>query len=217
MSTIIFRPISRSMILSVAFHALAFFILGIIATDQYYNDIQNLAPRGILLEMGAYNVKATNLQNTSSPKKLIAKKIVEIKSPYYHDQEKSHEKSEEASSGIGNSTAQFSGSGTVGDPNGMAASISEHYLYELKLLIEQNKLYPAQSRRLGQEGKVIVSFVIQKNGTITDIKITDPAKFPKLNEAALKLIENLKQFNPIPNELKRDLWAIVLPIEYKLD
>jgi protein TonB len=222
METIRQLSIPRSMILSVLFHALTFLIIGTALEKEYENIEKNLIPKGILLEMGSLPIASSQKSNIGSSVKEIKEPI---SSKYYHKQNSPHpimkkvnniQEVSENGSAIGNSLVGHHGSGQVGDPNGVEASVSEHYLYELKLMIEQNKIYPRQSQMAGHEGKVTVAFTILKDGTIKDVKLIEACPFSKLNDAAIKLIENIKQFKAIPDELGRDTWSLNVPIQYSL-
>jgi len=218
--------IPRSMFLSIVFHALVFCVLGLAIEKEYENLEANLIPKGILLEMGSTQMGSLS-KNSNGTVSNIVKKQEPVTSKYYHQQNSPHpeikkEKANYLSEGttgstVGNSLAGHHGNGQVGDPNGREASISEHYLYELKLVIEQNKIYPKPARMAGHEGKVTVAFTILKDGSITDIKLLEACPFSKLNEAAVKLIENIKTFKAIPEELGRDSWSLNVPIQYSLN
>ncbi len=226
METLRSLSISRSMILSILFHAVVFCVMGLAIEKEYESLEKNLIPKGILLEMDS--MQLSNLQKNGNGSITQAIKPKEpVSSKYYHQQNSPHPEikkekinfvNEEVGGGsLGNSVAGHHGQGQVGDPNGIEASIQEHYLYELKLFIEQNKIYPKQARMSGHEGKVTVSFTILKDGTITDIKLKESCPFSKLNEAALKLIETIKKFKAIPIELERETWSLNVPIQYSLN
>lgn len=94
--------------------------------------------------------------------------------------------------------------------------IENRYLQKIRMVIEENKIYPKRAKRLKQEGKVLVSFVISKNGSIQDINLINESRFKRLNKAALELLEKISRFEPIPEELDKENWAIELPINYSI-
>jgi len=95
-------------------------------------------------------------------------------------------------------------------------TLENEYLLKLKRLIEKNKTYPKRAKRLKQTGKVYLNFTIAKNGNINNIKIIKNSKYKRLNEAALKIIEEIKTFEPIPTELNKTNWNITVPIQYQI-
>lgn len=94
--------------------------------------------------------------------------------------------------------------------------IKNEYLLKLRTKIERNKIYPKRAKRLKQEGKVIVSFEIAKNGEIRSVSLKSGCSYKRLNDAAVKLLEKIAMFEPIPHELEKSSWAIEVPINYSI-
>lgn len=94
--------------------------------------------------------------------------------------------------------------------------IKNKYLNKLRNLIEDKKIYPNSAKRLKQQGRVIVSFLITKEGNFKNISLKDSSKYKKLNRAALELLNNISKFEPIPDELGKNKWVIEIPINYKI-
>ncbi len=215
-------PLSRSLIFSTLFHG-ALFILAGISLQNQYQEIKTLTPKGIMLEMGNYQATGT-ISSAATTKTTPKVTKVVPNSPFYHKKNQPHPEVKESesqahnnSNQLGNATYSTGATGPLGDPNGVEAKASERYLYELKLMLEQRKIYPGQARMMGQTGKVIVRFVVHKDGSIDQAEIVEPSPFSKLNEAALKLIQNVKQFKPIPTELGKEQWTLNVPIHYSLN
>lgn len=92
----------------------------------------------------------------------------------------------------------------------------QHYLAALAAKIDRSKYYPLGSRRRGEEGKVVIHFVIQKNGELTEISVVESSGSKRLDAAALKTVRRVTPFRPIPEVLKRDHWPISVPIAFSL-
>ncbi len=92
----------------------------------------------------------------------------------------------------------------------------QHYLAALAASIDRRKYYPRVSRRRGEEGRVVVSFVIRKTGELTDLTVTESSGSRRLDEAALKTLRRISPFQPIPEALARDAWSITVPIAFHL-
>ena len=92
----------------------------------------------------------------------------------------------------------------------------QHYLAALAARINRNKYYPLASRRRAEEGKVVVRFIVQKNGDLTDLTIVESSGSRRLDAAALKTLRRVTPFRPIPEALNRDHWAITVPIAFSL-
>lgn len=207
------KPLRISIIASLVAHGLLFLLTGISFLDEM-KEIKE--PYGILVEIRPYSKDAVGIQVKSTPVKntqFISKKL-------YHDATEAHahhnHEQETTSNIIGNAVIGAQ-TGIAGNENGTLTSLSDHYINDLRLLLEQRKIYPQTAKMLEQEGTVVVGFTINIDGSILDIHIEKPSKFSKLNEAALKLIENIKKFHPIPSELKKEKWSISVPIEYRLE
>lgn len=95
-------------------------------------------------------------------------------------------------------------------------NLEAKYLSKLRAVIEKNKVYPSSAKRLNQNGKVYITFTISKNGQITNIKISKSSYFERLDEAALKILADLKNIEPIPSELNKQSWEITVPIVYQI-
>jgi len=92
----------------------------------------------------------------------------------------------------------------------------QNYLTQLRAKIDSNKKYPKISKRLGEQGQVIVSFKVLKSGEFKNIKIIKSSGKKRLDKAALKALEETKSFKAIPLELNKSFLEISLPISFKL-
>ncbi len=92
----------------------------------------------------------------------------------------------------------------------------QHYLAVLAARIDRSKYYPKLSRRLGEEGTVVVSFVIERSGHLSDLAIVESSGHRRLDRAALKTLRRVSPFLPIPDGLQRDNWPISVPISFHL-
>ncbi|MFN5555737.1 MAG: energy transducer TonB [Chryseotalea sp.] len=80
----------------------------------------------------------------------------------------------------------------------------------------QKKLkYPAQARRMGTEGKVFVQFVINKDGTISDVQAIKGIG-AGCDEEAVRIIQSFPSWTPGKQRGKPVKQRMVLPITFKL-
>jgi len=96
-------------------------------------------------------------------------------------------------------------------------AIENKYLQKIQELIEKNKKYPKIAKRLNQSGEIYLNFTIYKNGQIANIKIIKSSNFRRLNKAAIEIMSEIEKFDPIPDELDKDIWNITVPIVYKIN
>lgn len=80
-----------------------------------------------------------------------------------------------------------------------------------------NKIkYPTQARRIGVEGKVFVEFVINRDGTITDVKAIKKIG-AGCDEEAERVIQSSPKWNPGKQRGKPVRQRMVLPITFQLN
>ncbi|WP_448518217.1 energy transducer TonB [Rhodoflexus sp.] len=81
--------------------------------------------------------------------------------------------------------------------------------------VSKNLKYPAQARRMGVEGKVFVQFVVDRDGSITDVKVVKGIG-AGCDEEAVRVIENAPKWKPGKQRGRPVKQRIVLPISFKL-
>lgn len=75
--------------------------------------------------------------------------------------------------------------------------------------------YPAQARRMGVEGKVYVQFVVEKDGSLTDIKIVKGIG-AGCDEEAERVVKEAKKWKPGKQRGRPVRQRMVIPIIFKL-
>jgi protein TonB len=114
--------------------------------------------------------------------------------------------------GKGGGTGSAGGQGSDGDSPEIAKNryLKEHFAY-IRDLITKNLSYPPTARRMGCEGKVVVSFVVNEDGHVSDIKVIEGSGFGILDKNA---VETIKKASPFPKPPVRA--ELVMPIVYKI-
>jgi TonB family protein len=80
--------------------------------------------------------------------------------------------------------------------------------------IAQNLRYPKEARQKGLEGTVFVSFIVEKNGTLTDAQIQKGVE-KSLDDEAIRVVK-LTKWIPGKQSGKIVRTRFVMPIKYKL-
>lgn len=75
--------------------------------------------------------------------------------------------------------------------------------------------YPAQARRMGIEGKVYVQFVVDRDGTLTDVQAVKGIG-AGCDEEAVRVIKGAPKWSPPKQRGKAVKQRIILPITFKL-
>ena len=92
------------------------------------------------------------------------------------------------------------------------------YRTRLREEINKNKTYPTISKKLKEEGKVIVSFRVLQNGFFSEIKLLVSSDKERLDKAALTALYDTKQFEPYDNRIvNKEYLDFEVPIDFKLN
>lgn len=94
--------------------------------------------------------------------------------------------------------------------------IKQAYINLIYININKYKTYPSMAKRLNQQGTVEVAFTILKNGLINNVRVFKSSKFSAIDKAAIKAVSKIKSLKPIPKELNKQEWELILPIKYEL-
>lgn len=81
--------------------------------------------------------------------------------------------------------------------------------------LNNNLKYPAPSRDNGTQGRVIVQFVVDKDGSINDLVIVRSVD-PYLDKEALRVIKSMPKWNPGMQRNKTVRVKYTLPVTFKL-
>ena len=86
-----------------------------------------------------------------------------------------------------------------------------HFSY-IKDLIHKHLIYPAMAKKMGWEGKVIVSFIISSGGHARNIMLSKSSGHEILDDNALKAVRIAAPFPKPPVEAQ-----IIVPVLYRLN
>lgn len=81
--------------------------------------------------------------------------------------------------------------------------------------VRKNLKYPSQARRMGIEGKVFVQFVVDKDGTITDVQAIKGIG-AGCDEEAIRVLKNHPKWKPGKQRGRAVRVRMVIPITFKL-
>ncbi|MBR5205505.1 MAG: energy transducer TonB [Bacteroidaceae bacterium] len=85
----------------------------------------------------------------------------------------------------------------------------------LEKFLKENVKYPAIARENGVQGRVIVEFIIEKNGSITNAKIIKGVD-PHLNNEALRVVNLMPKWKPGKHKGKKVRVRYSMPILFRL-
>ncbi len=81
--------------------------------------------------------------------------------------------------------------------------------------VGKNISYPRQAKRMGVEGKVIVQFVVEKNGKLTDVKVLR-GQGAGLDEEAVRVLKMADAWKPGKQRGRAVRQRMVIPIHFQL-
>jgi protein TonB len=113
-------------------------------------------------------------------------------------------------SGSGNIKGSGSGPGSAED-KAQTKYVREHFAY-IRDKILRNIRYPAMARRLGWQGRVLLSFIITLDGSIKEAKVVQASGYEVLDKNAMETVKEIAPFPKPPAEAR-----LVIPITYRLD
>jgi protein TonB len=100
------------------------------------------------------------------------------------------------------------------DGEGDASALAD-YIRAVRSGIERHKRYPLGAARIGIEGTVTVSFVLDERGNLLDRRVASGSGHPVLDEAALAAVGDSSPFPPFPEGIHRETLLFRLPIRYE--
>lgn len=82
--------------------------------------------------------------------------------------------------------------------------------------IRENIIYPAEAKQKSEQGKVYVKFVVEEDGSITNVEIARGV-YDYFDEEALRIISLMPTWIPGKVNGKTTRMNVVLPIVFKLN
>ncbi|MDY0051042.1 MAG: TonB family protein [Aliarcobacter sp.] len=93
----------------------------------------------------------------------------------------------------------------------------DKYASKLREEINKNKTYPTISKKLHEQGSVIVSFRVLKSGEFINIRLISSSSKERLDKAALNALYDTKEFEVFDKEINKEFLDFNLPLEFKLN
>jgi TonB family protein len=75
------------------------------------------------------------------------------------------------------------------------------YLGRLKRRIQNEWVYPEEAWSRGVGGELLLIFTLNKNGSMTFLRLVNSSGFPMLDQEALRAVKQAAPFDPFPPEM----------------
>ena len=82
--------------------------------------------------------------------------------------------------------------------------------------LSKNIKYPVEAQKKGLQGRVVVSFVVEKDGSLSDVKVAKSVD-PQLDEEALRVVKSMPNWTPGMHNGKAVRVKYYVPISYRLN
>jgi periplasmic protein TonB len=118
--------------------------------------------------------------------------------------------------GVSTGTREGSGGGQDTGGRGSSAGMGDSPLggkdfYYIRDTVMRNIKYPEKARRMGLEGRVLVSFVVLENGSTGDINVVNSSGSRLLDESATDGVARTTIHKKVPYRV-----VVMLPVVYRL-
>ena len=82
--------------------------------------------------------------------------------------------------------------------------------------LSANIVYPKESMDANEQGRVLVAFVVEKDGSISDVKIAKSSGFDRLDAEAVRVVREMPAWAPGKHEGEVVRARFVLPVYFRL-
>ncbi|MDR0367712.1 MAG: TonB family protein [Bacteroidales bacterium] len=86
---------------------------------------------------------------------------------------------------------------------------------ELMMFLKENIVYPKTARELNISGKVVVGFVVEADGSLSNIQVARSV-FSELDEEAMRVVKKMPKWNPGKQRQKAVRVQFYLPVNFVL-
>jgi protein TonB len=90
------------------------------------------------------------------------------------------------------------------------------YLARLKQRIQREWVYPEDAWSRGVSGDLLLLFTLNKNGSLTTLRLVHSSGFPILDQEALRAVKQAAPFDPFPPQMGEEPWNISASFHYNL-
>lgn len=97
--------------------------------------------------------------------------------------------------------------------NKSAETDYESYIFQE---ISSRKSYPALARKLKHSGLILTKISIARDGKVISAKILKTTQSDLLNQEVERLLGSLTEFKKFPENINKDSWDFIIPIEFNL-
>ncbi|CAH2598889.1 Energy transducer TonB [Rhodovastum atsumiense] len=90
------------------------------------------------------------------------------------------------------------------------------YIGRIQARLLAVKRYPAEARARGEEGTVLLRFVLAADGEVLSARVIRSSGVTSLDTEGLAMIARAAPFPPLPDELRATPLALAVPVTFSL-
>lgn len=208
---------SKGFAVSIGFHACVFALVAGIASAPGPERARSLS---LDISIGRESAAATPTAVLSPVKeKARPAQHLEPEAPAINKEEMT-EKTESISQETAGSAQASSGVDRAAQTDtsepSAGSGVSRIDLSALREHLQRSIVYPAIARRMGWEGRVVVSFTVCADGTVRNVRLVESSGKPVLDRNALDVVKSIDRIPDIAHA-GAGIPEVVLPIVYRLD
>jgi protein TonB len=107
------------------------------------------------------------------------------------------------------------GTGGVGTPGGNFGSRYQWYVDAVRRRISENWLKYEVDPRISNANRVYVTFDILRDGSPSNVQLAQSSGVPSLDQSAVRAVERIDRFNPLPPDYNGSRVSVEFYFEYK--
>jgi TonB family protein len=96
------------------------------------------------------------------------------------------------------------------------AVVGDHYLEQVRQWVARFREYPKAALARQEAGTVMVAFKFARDGTVLDAWIEKSSTYPRLDNAALKMIHDASPIPKPPDTAKGETLVIAIPTYFRV-
>lgn len=94
--------------------------------------------------------------------------------------------------------------------------LEDAYKKTIHQAILKQRKYPRQAKRRRAEGIVVVFFKLERDGTVSALRVLESSGIKLLDKAALDAVRKVGAFIPFPEDVDRETWQFEFPVTFSL-
>jgi TonB family protein len=101
-------------------------------------------------------------------------------------------------------------------PSSDEGTLLQSYRAEISRQLDQQRFYPKRALDAGWQGTTKVRVHLTADGDVLNVAVEETSGHAVLDDAALKMVKNLRPFPPMPEALRGKERTIILPLQFRI-